>query len=470
MREASCKVLAAVHDGIHHYICKPPEPAADVAQAAPTSVVDSDVDVDLSPPLPPPPPPPLPPPPPPHVWKALAAHAGNAYPANTVNWQAIIALACGSALGLIFIRWLVNCCKPKEVPPLSKVEQWRIDHLRMFGQQPDAFAEPPLHQRLEPRLVAAKRALPPLYDKSPWASPDDRSRSHFLLPVDQRTSPVFGAPRVRSTYDPLRMWGVSIPGSQSPNEPKLTPKRAALVTSMLHKMITSLTPRTTPRLEAHSAAASPTRTPRSERMSAPGDLITDVARRFGLYFRLPSSASASNPLQGDAQAHDGSTSNATRAARARVEALLERDRPDVHHDLDPSLDHEAATRGDEEAREAKEGDDSMRYEDMRPWVELAPSERDAARALGYSELAWDRGSAPPQVMRRWAELSASEAQAARRLGYAEVEWDAEVATMAATASMQRNVARAQLSPFTAAASPSWSSHEPGRLAGSAACT
>ena len=277
MLESTCKLLAAVHDGLHQYICvEQASQAADVAQAP---GIDRAM-IDLSPPpLPPPPPSPCPPrpppprPPPPHMWAALVAHAGHAYPASaTVNWQAIVALLAGCAIAFLLVRWLEACCKPKSPPPLTKVEQWRIDHLthglsNMFGQPAHVFAEPSPHHRLEPRLVAAKRALPPLYDMSPWwGSPDPRSPSHFLLPVSQRESPVFGAPRARGVSIPS--WTVSIPGGQSPSEPKLTPKRSAMVAGMLHKMVTALTPRLTPRsteASALSAAAAPSKTPRSAR-------------------------------------------------------------------------------------------------------------------------------------------------------------------------------------------------------------
>ena len=60
------------------------------------------------------------------------------------------------------------------------------------------------------------------------------------------------------------------------------------------------------------------------------------------------------------------------------------------------------------------------------WSRLRAHEKEAAGALGYTGVAWDRGDEPDAVGRRWAALSVAEKRAAAVLGYRERAWEAEL--------------------------------------------
>ena len=60
------------------------------------------------------------------------------------------------------------------------------------------------------------------------------------------------------------------------------------------------------------------------------------------------------------------------------------------------------------------------------WGDLTWDERRAAAWLGYDEISWDRGEAPPTCMHPWATLTADEQRAASILGYTAATWNAEL--------------------------------------------
>ena len=66
-------------------------------------------------------------------------------------------------------------------------------------------------------------------------------------------------------------------------------------------------------------------------------------------------------------------------------------------------------------------------------IELIPdcySERDAAMALGFDELAWDNWSnkeeQPASLSKTWDELTSEEEKAATFLGYTKLMWDSQL--------------------------------------------
>ena len=61
--------------------------------------------------------------------------------------------------------------------------------------------------------------------------------------------------------------------------------------------------------------------------------------------------------------------------------------------------------------------------DKTTWVELMPHEVEAAKALGYGAITWDRGRTPGVANHPWSALPPPLRKAAAILGYTSREWN-----------------------------------------------